>query len=197
MWRIAAAVCVLLAGCSQVQTSDLIAPSPETTIKYRLDTAAAETEWTQTLEPELSEREPLHAEADVTAQTVFAVKTEEEPVYPFIPGFGSLDTRALGAAQEQCVRGFCGALLSGEHGVLAEFMAAGMEYQLFVFLYNIRGIPALRDYLLGKPFITDGTYMTPVRFYTEQAPLDIDLFLVQEEDRWRIQQIYMRKAEHE
>lgn len=190
---------LLLTGCTQIQNDNLIIPPHDSTIKYQMDKMVESTKWLEELEPQLlsDKRNPPQAGVPVTPKNIFGIQTNEEPVYPSIPGFASLDTRQLGAQQEQCVRSFCRQLLKPERDIPPELMAAGMEYLLYIFLFNIQDIRSFSRYIIGKPFINECTYLIPVRLYTNAAPLDIDFFLIQEQNEWHIQQIYIRTDTYE
>ena len=132
------------------------------------------------------------------------------PVYPFLDDFGSLDTTLIVPDVKTVLDGFCGAVCRAENA--DSFMARGCLYQLALFYRD--GDLALPEmspdaetdekkpafsffdtYFYGQPYVTGETYEIPVRFVGKKRSMDVLVFLLKEDDAWKIDELRILRAE--
>lgn len=132
------------------------------------------------------------------------------PVYPFLEGFGSLDTTRIVPAVKTVLDGFCDAVCRAENA--DSFMARGCLYQLALFYRDgdLNPPEASPDagpdekkpafsffdtYFYGQPYVTGETYEVPMRFVGKNRSMDVLVFLLNESDAWKIDELRILRSE--
>lgn len=189
-----------------------MANDSDLTLRVTADAIDDRTEWSAELEANrLTEKvtgaDGIQNGVVAKPENVFASGNESayKPVYPEIPGFGSLDISALDSGARNTLDGFCTAITKGVDA--DSFMANGQLYSLVLFLYDLNqnDNAAFGSYIIGEPFDADGVLECPVRFFyvnkksdsKEKAKpfnafdpsLDVYVYLIKNENVWKIEQI--------
>lgn len=142
-----------------------------------------------------------------------------EAIYPYLEGFGSLDTSNLPQTIHNCVTEFCTALQNDKDA--DSWMSKKGLYSLGIFYQdlakhhspaeNIETQPAdpkepesdsspeeeiplvFDEWIMGEPFITPTSFEVPVRCIGTDFSVDIYLFLIKEDTSWKIDQLQVQK----
>ncbi|QTQ11390.1 hypothetical protein HRI96_03770 [Treponema parvum] len=157
-------------------------------------------DWENELEPialkrNIEKLDGVESGVDITPQTyALSALKRGSTVYPFIEGFGSLDTSSLTKEAKAVLDGFCNAFLDGSGE--ESYIDAEKKYALVFFLSDIKlffktekNIFDGRTY--GTPFIKDETFGVPVRFTGKDVLLDVFIYLNRNSD-WKINQIQIK-----
>lgn len=176
------------------------------TLRTVSDSMAQNVVWSEELQGDFLKQKVIGADgvskSVKTTPYSAAVSSDRQkypPLPPYIRGFASLDTSLYDTQALETLNAFCSALVSGEGA--DSFMAEGDVYSLVMFRYDLARLfeeeTVFSRYVIGKPFVQDGIYQCPVRFFTSQeesvsylAPhTDVYIFLKKSEASWEVDQI--------
>ena len=157
-------------------------------------------DWENELEPFALKRNTeklggMESDVDLIPQTyALSALKRGDPVYPFIEGFGSLDTSSLTQDAKAVLDGFCNAFLDGNSA--ESYIDAEKKYALVFFLSDIKLFfkaekNIFNGRIYGTPFIKDETFGVPVRFTGKDVLLDVFIYLNRNSD-WKINQIQIK-----
>jgi hypothetical protein len=118
---------------------------------------------------------------------VASVKVTGNSIYPELPGFGSLNTANLNAEQRSLINTFCAAVIAGNVAEASKSFHAATRFLFTLFFEDIKD-SKLKSFIVGKPAIIDSTWQIPVRFLAGDSHLDIQIYLLYE-NNWVIDQI--------
>jgi|GEM_PF-1353115 len=196
-------VCVFLTSCSRTKknaASDLNEGTLRTETAEHLKTVI----WTDEIDGGVLKDKKV--KNDMVSDTVsltpavlctFSVPGEE-PIYPEIENFGSLDVRGVSAEQWKTINGFCEAVMNDKDADI--FMTEEGLASLVLFYADMRDISGQKEnqacvsWLPGKPFISDELYQVPVRFIYKEYDIDLMLYL-DASAGWKIDQIQIRNQQ--
>lgn len=211
------AVCFLaISACSDLQQGKRSEDDVQT-LRALAQTMAEAVPWTDELESErltatvsVADGVDRHVSLSPLSFLAGSAARYAPPVYPFLEDFGSLDTTLIVPDVKTVLDGFCGAVCRAENA--DSFMARGCLYQLALFYRD--GDLALPEtspdeesdeekpafsffdaYFYGQPYVTGETYEVPVRFVGEKRSMDVLVFLLKEDDVWKIDELRILRAE--
>lgn len=185
--------CAALASCAAQSASDF--SDDEVSLRAEADLRADAAKWTRELEPSrLSEnistmggtREGMELSPAAAALS----NGRSEAVYPFLEGFGSLDTRLLEGDTRAALDGFCAALFSGES--VDSFFSPDSPFEKSFFMEDLEtewnaafgeplpqasaDEPLFSSALYGEPFIDENGSEVPARFSRDGKSIDALFF---------------------
>lgn len=211
------AVCVLaFSACSDLQQGKRSEDDAQT-LRALAQTMAEAVPWTDELESDrltatvsVADGVDRHVSLSPLSFLAGSAARKVPLVYPFLEGFGSLDTTLIVPDVKTVLDGFCGAVCRAEDA--DSFMARGCLYQLALFYRD--GDLALPEtspdaesdeekpafsffdtYFYGQPYVTGETYEVPVRFVGKKRSMDVLVFLLKEDDAWKIDELRILRAE--
>ena len=211
---IAAFFSVCFSSCAKKDGTEKI--DNKNTLRYQLEQMLDEFQWSEELEPgRLSANVSRYGNvSDKVHTSIISVicsvpsnaegKVEEEPlVYPYVEGFGNLDTGATPKTIVDSAEKFCDAIQDGTDA--DSLVARNSIYSLALFyrdideLKNERKISAFTSHLLGSSFTSGTSYEQPVRFYDAEFKnfVDVNLFFSEDVGSWKIDQIQIEKTNFE
>jgi hypothetical protein len=179
-----ALVC-LCAGCKNNET-----PSEDglgATLRFLLQERDSATGWTQDFSvatPPKSKSIPLTPDNIAAA----SLRTTGNSIAPELPGFGSLDTANISRDQWNRLNHFCGAVMGKNMDAATEDFNPATSFLVPLFFTDLE-TAGLTRFLVGKPWIIGETWQIPVRFFVGSRHLDIQVYLLYNNDRWVIDQI--------
>ncbi len=173
----------------------------EPTLRSTLLSLSDSVPWTQELEPDVvSERKTGDIKRfgaprmSVPAAASALSALPEELVFPQIDGLGSLDMAVAAADVVALVEDFCNGLVNKKEPY--SLMLAGREYILTIFLYDVSKVD-FTGFVMASPY-EDGLYtQVPVRLYSGNSFLDVQLYVVNTGSLRRIDQIKYGEIVHE
>ena len=211
------AVCFLaVSACSDLQQGKR-AEDDAQTLRALAQAMAESVPWTDELERDrltatvsVADGVDRHVLLSPLSVLAGAAARKVPPVYPFLEGFGSLDTTLIVPDVKTVLDGFCDAVCRAENA--DSFMARGCLYQLALFYRDGDLVlpesspdadsdekkPAFSffdTYFYGQPYVTGETYEVPVRFVGEKRSMDVLVFLLKEGDAWKIDELRILRAE--
>ena len=140
-----------------------------------------------------------------TPETASATDTAADaPIFPYIEGFGILDSSSLSAEAKSALDGFCAALASGNDA--SGFMTESRKYEFSIFLFDLKenyqsifGVDfpenAIFDsWKYAAPVFGDDFFLVIVRFFANKKYFDAEIYLDESENGWRVNQIRARKG---
>lgn len=204
-------VVFVFAACSDVSQDDFGRDGGQT-LRVRAQTMADVVPWTDELEADrltaaVSVADGIDSRVSLVPLSFLAGKEarNEQAVYPFLDGFGALDTTLITGGVRETLEGFCTALCRAEDA--DSFMAHGCLYQL-AFLYRDAGLDLPKSvdktdaafsffdsYFYGQPYMTGASYAIPVRFVGKKRALDVLVFLLEEDGVWKIDELWILRTE--
>ena len=114
--------------------------------------------------------------------------------YPELRNFASLDTRKVDPKISELVDKFVECMNKNELDV--NCVAENSRFLKPVFEYDFSLLDSIESYIIGKPFIVKNEsvdeYQLPVRLLTKETYIDAVFFLVSENNKYYIEQIYYR-----
>lgn len=194
----------LLFSCTNSQDVEVVSTTYDNTLRVQFQSRFKSVDWTKELEPDLLSsrkelKEDLFASRSLhTPEGASLVPSaSEEMIYPSIPDFGSLDIRSMPNGVKNQVTSFCQTLLelvqdrekSGLYSSLVSKMMTGRSYMLSIFLYDTISYPITTNFFLGSPHIQEECWEVPVLFRGEKGNWILSLYLIQEDETWKIEQI--------
>ncbi|MDR2898150.1 MAG: hypothetical protein LBU99_04975 [Spirochaetaceae bacterium] len=195
---------IVLSACTQAEQRAVFIPTEET-LRDGIRTEIEVISWADEFASEqgtpgalLSPPTVLNAAAEtVPVPQGFPFIAKSAPVYPFLTGFGSLNTSALDepviAVLNKLLEGIQSGGTSSEGGsegakgtairsVPEDLFSPSRLYARRIFLYELRDKPAVTSWRYGEPFFTENTAEVPVRLYTAEDPIDLLVFLTEESE---------------
>lgn len=184
----------LLNSCSNTQESKLVY-TESNTIKQSVKEKEQEITWTAELEGERLtkriNRNSITIGNDVTYnKDLFKISQKSQnPVFPSITDFGSLDTSRLNPSVKEKVTNFCNSFNSTDFGNSENYFSNKYLFNYVFFLKDFEDgwkanfsetLPEKNLYnkwILGEPFNGADIIQIPVRFYTTYGTIDVVLFL--------------------
>lgn len=194
----------LLFSCSNSQDVAVVSTTYDNTLRIQFQSRFKSVDWTKELEPDLLStrkelQEDLFASRSLHTPEVASLvpSTSVENVYPSIPNFGSIDIRSMPSGVKNQVNSFCQTLLelvqdrkkAGLYSSLVSKMVVGRSYMLSIFLYDTISYPITTNFFLGSPYTQEECWEVPVLFRGEKGNWILSLYLVQENETWKIEQI--------
>lgn len=190
---LAAAICsILLCSCAMEQ-GDAVVSTAET-LRAEAARLARGTAWSAPLEGDrlaanISTINGVQDGIELNPETISVSRVSCQTVYPYIKGFGSLDTRRLPYAVRQALDTFCAAVKDGKD--IETFMSAGQEYAALFFVpdlceaFGITAVPSssdgealFDDVLYGEPFFDGDDIIITMRLYRKGLYVDVEAGLV-------------------
>jgi hypothetical protein len=151
-------------------------------------------------------RDGIDKAVKLTPQTIPASGTVPAAVYPFIDGFGSLDTSLIPQELRTALDTVCRTISSRENA--DQLMASGCLYSYVLFLEDFTagwketfGEPVpdkqnstdlFSEEIYGAPFINDD-YEIPVRFKCAKGYADILFCFIKNDSGYKLTQIEIEK----
>lgn len=191
-------------SCSNSQNTQGISSDYDTTLRVQFQSRFKSVDWTQELEADLlpqrkALKEQISASQSLQTPDVASLVKDSslQRVYPSIPDFGSLDISSLPMGARNQVNSFCQTVLdlfqdrqkSGLYSLLVSKMVAGRNYMISIFLYDTSSYPITTKFFLGLPHLQDDVWEVPVLFRGESGNWIMSIYLVQEDETWKIEQI--------
>ena len=186
------------AACKNTSETKLVYNDNDT-IKQAVKEKEQSITWTQELEKErLSQtinRNSIELGLEVPySKEIFKIsKTNQEPVYPELDDFGSLDTRNIRPSIKDKMNNFCSCLSSENHSGADAYFSRKYIFNYVFFIKDLEegwknnfeeNYPAKIDtdglftkWTFGEPFIGSEIMQIPVRFYTTCGIIDVTVFL--------------------
>ena len=186
-WLFAAIIMICLISCSNPQSSVLT--SQEDTLRNALEDKANKTVWTNEIEPErltskLNQNISVSTRDYVTPQMLNTIKELQNPVYPEIKGFASLDCSAMSESVLSLMNDFCTKLCKSTDE-LKDYFSKEYFFNYVFFKADIE--PVIKDfkteelifdrYVICKAFENENLTQIPVRFYNNKDYVDLSIYL--------------------
>lgn len=195
---------VFFLSCSNPQ-SDIkdVSEDYDNTLKTYLDLESKKITWTEEIEPNvISEKKKKDSSLFGNSrysipEVASALKPlEEDLIYPGIEGMGLLDISAIDDSLKKLINDFCSELIiysdnskERKNTVLYNSFEPEYNYILTIFLYDMENLPVLNKYLIFAPYQDDKYNKIPVRLYSLEGYIDMELFAVETGQGWRFEQI--------
>lgn len=117
--------------------------------------------------------------ANKTENLYMYVTDSSDSIYPSIPGFGSLDTRAVDDSVTKILNTFFVSLQKGN--IAKELFSPKRTYLSAVLEYLFLKYPAPEKWVYGKPFLQENENMNsieiPVRVWSKQSYYDVWIYI--------------------
>lgn len=200
-----------LFSCSHSQNGEIVYLNEET-LRSVTEEKEKSLQWTRELESvrllrdiskneAVSENIKINSEVLCVRDSSFSAGT----VYPFLPGFGSLDTSGMTAEYREFLESFCSSV--AEWKMPEDKFEEGFLFSLALFKYDIENgwetffgkefpsdsdvFPVFSAWIFGEPFFDEENIQTPVRFYCADGSVDVLLF--SGNDGFRMNQIMIQR----
>ena len=189
-------ILICLISCSNTQESKLVYNAESDTIKQSVKDKEQGITWTQELEEErLSQRinrDSMELGADVAYnQEVYKIsKKNQNPVYPSLSDFGSLDTSNLRNSVKQKLNSFCEVFADSEKSGADSYFSRKYIFNYVFFVNDLKdgwkkhfdkAYPEksniFNKWTFGEPFNGADIIQIPVRFYADCGTIDVTVFL--------------------
>lgn len=182
------------------------------TLRSQSDKKNREILWTRELESmrlvqDIAHTDSVDKAVKLTPQTIVVSAVQTQPVYPFIDGFGSLDTSLITQDIRNVLDTFCRNVSTGLSA--DQCMADGCLYSYVLFADDLKNgwkssfgeefpevsenAPLFTRMIYGAPFIDDADYEIPVRFECSGGYIDILLYFEKKGSEYKINQIEIQK----
>lgn len=193
LWCAALICCATIISCAVQEDTPAALPDwdgapSEQTLRECAIQKAQGTEWTQALESDRLGRDTAHhggvSDALPLAPQIMAVASvDAAPVYPYLAGFGSLDTSALMVEVRRLLNSLLADISEGRD--ISPLMAEGMEYQAMFFMDDLNGwlrhCDSTVTALYSQPFFgDDGSIIVKMRLTCDGQTVDIEAALTKE-----------------
>lgn len=197
-------------SCADGHTT-VLSDSNGETLRSQADKNDKDILWTRELESmrlgqNISAEDGIDKAVKLTPQTIIVSTSQEEPAYPFIDGFGSLDTSLISPELKTALDSFCRDVSSQQSADV--LMADGCLYSYILFLDDLKTgwkgtfgeeLPDAEDTenlftgeIYGAPFIEDD-YEIPVRLECNEGYADILICFIKDAGGYKINQIEIQK----
>jgi hypothetical protein len=195
--------CFWYSSCKNSQSVTLANPE-ESTLRAVSDIKETDTLWTRELEStrlgsNIKELAGIDKTVKLTPQSVAVITGSEEPVYPYLEDFGSLDTSSISSDMRTLLDGFCTAVIRFQPA--DQYMVRDSLFSLILFNYDL--VKGCQDHfgvdlrqkktgdsekketvrqfftswLYGAPYIDDTGFEIPVRLICGSGSVDLDVFI--------------------
>jgi hypothetical protein len=178
-------LCILTA--CEVDTQATQKREEVTTLRQMVQTRDAETVWTLDFPKSAARGAPDRVALSPENVAAASVRVTGNSIYPELPGFGSLNTANLNAEQRSLVNGFCAAVIAGNTAEASKHFHSATRFLFTLFWADIKE-RKLKSFIVGKPAIIDSTWQIPVRFLAGDSYLDVQIYILHE-NNWIIDQI--------
>jgi len=190
-------------------SSSAVTEQGKNTLRSEADGKEADVLWTRELESmrlvqDISRQDGVDKAVKLTPQSVISAPSAESPVYPFIDGFGSLDTSRISPDLLAALDSACAAVSSQQSA--DSLMAQGCLYSYVLFLSDFKNgwktafgqdmpdppVNLFTSRVYGAPFIQDD-YEIPVRFKCAKGYADVLFCFIKNDGGYKISQIDIQK----
>lgn len=184
-----------LSSCSNAQETKLVYIETDT-IKQSVKEKEVTITWTQELEGNiLSEkisRDSVILGPDVPfVRDIYKIsKTYQDPVFPYLNDFGSLDISTLKTSIKEKLDKFCNAFSGADHKGAESSFSSKFIFNYIFFKkdfdegwkkYFEAELPEEKSFftkwIYGEPFYGQDIIQIPVRFYSDCGTIDMTVFL--------------------
>ena len=182
------------------------------TLRSQSDKKNREILWTRELESmrlvqDITHTDSVDKAVKLTPKSIVVSSVQARPVYPFIDGFGSLDTSLITQDIRNVLDTFCRNVSTGLNADMC--MADGCLYSYVLFTDDLKSgwkssfeedipevsenVPLFTRMIYGAPFIDAADYEIPVRFECSEGYIDILLYFEKKGSDYKINQIEIQK----
>ncbi len=189
-----------LVSCSNSSETGLDILNEGTTLRNTVEQLDNSVSWTLESSDEISlntsQKKELLMQND-NALFFYGLQSSEI-VYPYIDGFGSLNTEGISQNLFSFIYDFLESLPTLTLDV--SFFQEEKKYVKTLIEYNFRNYTHFSDYVIGEAFVFDAPisgYEIPIRFYFEDGYLDCFLYCVFTENGYVIEQFDIGKIIHD
>lgn len=182
------------------------------TLKDVIEKKESSMSWTKELEGDILQ-EDIYIDAErissnvyLTPEVISVVYCNNNPIYPEIPGFGSLDTTLLQDSVRNVINEFAESINENIYTIPISVIHPDFIFN-YVFFRNdlienwelkfgekfpydnnedkskIKPITLFTKWIIGRPFTTGEIEKVPVRFYCQQGFLDVTLYILLENNK--------------
>ncbi|MFA6856988.1 MAG: hypothetical protein WCR31_07255 [Treponema sp.] len=201
---------LFVVSCANGHTA-VLTDSNGDTLRSQADKKDKEILWTRELESmrlvqNISTVDGVDKAVKLTPQSVIASSLVPVPVYPFIDGFGSLDTSLISSELKAALETACMTVSAQKNA--DSLMAEGCLYSYVLFLSDLKtgwketfgeDIPDVNNgenlftkEIYGTPFLDDD-YEIPVRFECRKGYIDILICFIKTDNGYKIDQLIIQK----
>ncbi|MBQ5781562.1 MAG: hypothetical protein IIW10_06425 [Spirochaetaceae bacterium] len=127
----------------------------------------------------------------------FAAYRMGKTVYPYLPGFGSLNTESLPSEVLDLLDGFLAtaAVPPPESRTIdTDFLHPDLEFLPHIMQYHFTSLHPVNRMIYGEPFVLEEGYQIPVRFLSDEMHTDTNIFVSSHELSYVIDQIQFGSA---
>ena len=214
-------------SCSHNQSTDIIYLN-EDTLQSITEIKENELQWTRELESvrllrDISKNEAVSSSVKLTSPVISIAYPEYfgSPVYPFLPGFGSLNTSLINSELKKNLDDFCSSISAWTFSEKA--LDSSSLFFLALFKFDIENgwkdffdsdFPSQKKqteispaeegeevkeeknsvfdrYIYGEPFFDEESVQIPVRFFCNKGSVDVLLYC--SKDTFKFNQIIIKK----
>jgi len=173
--------------------------SKNDTIQNEVEKKVNTLEWTTEIEKTLLKKKVDKSDfvsdslpLSPSVMTCIASDSIVVPIFPELEGFANLDISDIAEDSKKVIDSFC---LSVINNTIDETLFEKENlYTLVLFLYDVQNYSPMLSYRIGKPFISDSVFQVPVRFCSKKETMDVFVYLVQNEEGSKIDQIQIQKV---
>lgn len=208
------AVSIIAAGllffsCSSESQIDLNSGSDET-LRMTFSSRNSEVIWSREIESSLLSKKIntssyVSSNLKLDPEVYMISSTDEEPVYPSIDGFGSLDSTKISPEVKKIVDSFAQNVISWNFD--ENLIQKNSIFSLAMFKYDVESgwknnfnedFPLTAEkklfssYYCGEPFVDEEFLSVPLRFKTPKKFIDVQIFIDKTEN-FKITQILVKK----
>ncbi len=186
---------IILFSCSNSQESKLVY-TESNTIKQTVKEKEQDITWTQELEgdrlSQVINRRALKLSSSVPySKEIYKISNyNQNPVYPSLADFGSLDTSNMGTAVKSKMEDFCKIFASKNYNEVDSYFSRKYIFNYIFFIKDFEegwkknfnkklpsGEKHFNKWLFGEPFNGSEIIQIPVRFYSDYGTIDMTVFL--------------------
>lgn len=170
-------ISLLAVSCTH-ESEDYVPVDDTASVRYAVQQARKNVSWTAPLEPDALDNEPAGKKDGMYfyPSAGFSSMTGENPVYPTLEDFGSLDTSGMKKAILSGVNDFLKQLSQKTLTFGSSFF--DKPYEGVVILYEASMLPEIQSWTIGKPLTgQSSSYEVPVQLVTENGKCTIRIFL--------------------
>lgn len=197
-------------SCSDNQS--VIVSDQGETLRAKAAAKDAETLWTREIEKErltrtITEKDGILSSVKLNAESMIASLAQPTEVYPFVSGFGSLDTSLISRELQKALDAFISAL--SRNGSADASFAPENLFSYVIFLSDLKSgwkthfgrdfpdaqTPLFNSSLCASAFIDDAGAEVPVRFAFSGGSVDVLLGFEKDGETYKINNIEIRKWE--
>ena len=183
-----------LVGCKKEKVA--LAQSESNFIRSEVDNERSKVTWTEPIRKDgLAKQELIMPSMRIRDN--FAAYRIGKTVYPYLPGFGSLNTEILPSEVVDLLDGFLATAAippPEDRSIDTDFLHPELEFLPHIMKFHFTSLHPINRMIYGEPFVLEEGYQIPVRFLSDEMHTDTNIFVSSHELSYVIDQIQFGSA---